>query len=135
MGTSGLVLAQVPEQERARELWLQHAAGKIIFEDIRGYALRKLDPALPNVARLAAIKAIDDTVYGLMMVADGVTGALASEKHSVSVKLTVSLSDRLEGEEIERIDLSKGDGMCMGYHGWHEGDFGEEPLLDTEASA
>jgi hypothetical protein len=28
---------------------------------------------------------------------------------------------------IDEIDLQDGDGMCMGIHGWREGDFGEHP--------
>jgi hypothetical protein len=26
------------------------------------------------------------------------------------------------------VDLRQGDGMCMGYHGWLEGDYGKHPV-------
>ena len=29
---------------------------------------------------------------------------------------------------VAELELSDGDGMCMGYHGWLEGDFGEDPV-------
>lgn len=32
-----------------------------------------------------------------------------------------------EWEAIRELDLFEGDGMCVGYHGWMEGDFGENP--------
>lgn len=49
-----------PSKPRALELWLQHAAGFILFES--------------------------------------------------------------------ELDLRQGDGMCIGYHGWREGDFGKHPI-------
>ena len=38
-------LVDPPTEPRARELWLQHAAGFIIFEDVRRYAMERIDPA------------------------------------------------------------------------------------------
>lgn len=29
---------------------------------------------------------------------------------------------------IDELDLANGDGMCLGYHGWREGDFGADPV-------
>ncbi len=48
----------------------------ILFEDVRAYALEQIDPKLPPDVRAAAEKSIDDAVYGLMMVIDGVNGFL-----------------------------------------------------------
>lgn len=31
-------LAPVPPERRERDLWLQHAAGFVLFEDVRNYA-------------------------------------------------------------------------------------------------
>lgn len=39
-------LLDPPPEPRARELWLQHAAGLIVFEDVRRYAIDQIDPAL-----------------------------------------------------------------------------------------
>jgi hypothetical protein len=100
MSTSDFVLGQPPHSEGRRELWLQHVAGFILFEDVRNYAVARLDPGLDATARAAALKAIDDAVYGLMTI-----------------------------ESIASLPLRDGDGMCMGFHMWCEGDFGRDPVL------
>jgi hypothetical protein len=124
-------LAEPPSDPRARALWLQHAAGFIFFEDVRGYAMQRIDPTLPEQAQAAVRKGIDDAVYGLMMVIDGVTGALSNAAHTVSIDVVVRLQARSEcGDPLTQseVDLGQGDGMCMGYHGWREGDFGKDPV-------
>ena len=64
MATSDYELVSPPDRDRARELWIQHAAGLPSGEMQQQYAL----------------------------------------------------------------DLSEGDGMCMGIHGWLESDFGKDPV-------
>src|SRR5262249_734659 len=116
-----------PREPRALELWLQHAAGFILFRDVREYARERLAPGLSPVAREAALKAIDDTLYGLMMVADGVTGTLRSDNASVSIPFRVILQ---QGDRIvSELNLADGDGVCMGFHGWLKGDFGSDPVV------
>lgn len=133
MSTSDFKLAAPPSEDRERELWLQHAAGFILFEDVREYARDQLDPNLDPAAREAAERAIDDTLYGLMMVIDGVTGGLANDEMCVRLKIAVELVRRSAGQEntIEQVDLQDGDGMCMGYHRWLEGDFGRDPVASA----
>lgn len=128
MASWQLELQPPPHGERSIELWLQHAAGRIIFEDVRGYALDQVDPSLSSEARAAAEKAINDTVYGLMMVIDGVTGALSNSDQAVELSVAVQLRDRKSDSVIAEIDLKEGDGMCIGYHGWLEGDYGEDQI-------
>jgi hypothetical protein len=123
-----LELQSPPSDERSFELWLQHAAGRIIFEDMRGYARERIDPKLSSEAQAAAEKAINDAVYGLMMVIDGVSGTLRNDQQSVELSVVVSLLNRNSGEVAAQIDLREGDGMCMGYHGWLEGDYGEDAV-------
>jgi hypothetical protein len=136
MSSSDFVLGPAPTGRR-RELWLQHAAGFILFEDVRGYAIENLDPTLDEAARAAALKAIDDTVYGLMMVIDGVTGSLVNAEYALSLRTIVRLTKRgTEPDEcIDQLDLFHGDGMCMGFHGWLEGDFGKDPVVDSKSNS
>jgi len=133
MATHNYQLAGPPESKRARELWLQHAVGFIVFEDIRRYALDKIDPHLAPEVHQAVQKGIDDAVYGLMMVIDGVTGALSndSERVELSVVARHVMKDKqgVSGAVINELDLASGDGMCMGYHGWLKGDFGTAPVV------
>ena len=41
-----------------------------------------------------------------------------------------------DGDNLEdEVDLVLGDGMCMGYHGWREHDFGEMPIVRPSEDA
>jgi hypothetical protein len=135
MSSSAFTLGPRPDSERRRELWLQHAAGFILFEDVRGWALQRLDPNLDATARTAALKAIDDTVYGLMMVIDGVSGGLGDPDYRIHLQTRVCLRRNASGEIIDSLDLARGDGMCTGYHGWLQGDFGKDPVVISEAGS
>jgi hypothetical protein len=138
MATHDYQLADPPESERARALWLQHAAGFILFEDIRRYAVDRIDPHLAPEARVAVQKGIDDAVYGLMMVIDGVTGALSNDSGRVELSIVakhVRTDKKQDGAIMSQLDLAKGDGMCMGFHGWVSGDFGDNPVATPKASA
>ncbi len=116
-------LADPPLAPRARELWLQRAAGRILIRDSRDYARSRLPESLSESERSAALAAIDDALYGLMMIADGVTGALRSDRFEVTV--TVHARLRGDNEVLSEMNLAEGDGMCMGVHAWLEGDFGD----------
>lgn len=131
MATWQYELVEAPTAPRARELWLQHAAGFILFEDVRRHAIERIDPALSDEVRAAVQKGINDAVYGLMMVIDGVTGALSNATHTVYIDFMVRLASRSTagiGDVLSEINLGMGDGMCMGYHGWLTGDFGEHAI-------
>ena len=77
------------------------------------------------------MKAIDDAVYGLMMVIDGVSGAINNDTHTVELSVAVKLLDRETEDVIGGIDLGDGDGMCMGYHEWIDGNFGEDVVATS----
>ncbi len=128
MASWQLELQIPPPGQRELELWLQHAAGRILFEDVRAYALERIEPTLSDEARTAARKGVDDALYGLMMVLDGVTGAIANEALQVELATQVKLTRRESREVVAEVDLEAGDGMCMGYHGWLDGDYGECPV-------
>lgn len=127
MDLPDLKLTDFPADSRSRELWLQHAAGHILFRDVRDYAVQRLDPSLSPEARAAAIKAANDALYGLMMILDGVTGGLENDSSKVSLRMIAELTAMDSAEVVHSLDLLDGDGMCMRYHGWQEGDFGELP--------
>lgn len=132
MSTDQHELAPPPADSRARELWLQHAAAFILFEDVRLYALARVDPDLEPAARAAVEKGIDDAIYGLMMVADGVTGSLVGGPDRVELNILAryTRTDGVPREDVvETLSLADGDGMCMGFRGWRDGDFGEVPVV------
>jgi hypothetical protein len=123
-------LTSPPDQPQRREIWLQHAASFILFEDVRRYARDRLDPSVDAATRATAERAIDDTLYGLMMVIDSVTGSLRNPQNRVELRVTARLVRRADGhaEPVEELDLADGDGMCMGYHEWIAGNFGKDPV-------
>ena len=128
MASGDFVLAEPPADPHARQLWLQHAAGLILFEDVRGYARSLVDANAPENERAAAFAAIDDTVYGVMRVIDGIPGPFRGNGRSISLQTRVHLESEIDGHLEEELDLGAGDGMAIGFHGWLEGDFGESPL-------
>jgi hypothetical protein len=131
MSTFQYDLVQPPTTEQRRDLWLQHAAGFVLFQDVREYAIDKIDPSLSPDARTAALKGIDDAVYGLMMVLDGISRTLSNSTFAVRLKVAAQLLQRApsgDGNLIAEVDLAEGDGMCVGYHGWLKGEFGEDQI-------
>jgi hypothetical protein len=132
MSSSAYRLAQPPKEPRELELWLQHAAGFILFQDMREYAMQRVDPGLSADALAAVETGIDDAVYGMMMILDGVTGGLSNQAQCLSVSAKVELTDRASQDVLHEIQLADGDGMCMGYHRWRDGDFGAIPIVGPQ---
>ncbi len=124
------ILNNPPKDERERELWLQNVAGFLIFENVRNYSINKIPKTINEENRKEIIKGIDNAIYGLMMIMDGVTGALENENYSVRIENKILLEQN--GKRILEIDTLESDGMCMGFHGWIENDFGDIKILSEE---
>ncbi len=90
--------------------------------------LARLDPKANPAERRAAMTAIDDTMYGPMMVLDGVTGVLRDSERSVVMKTLIQLR---HGDDVVAEMDAAGEGMCMGYHGWMDGSFGDDPVVSS----
>ncbi|VEH20655.1 Uncharacterised protein [Chryseobacterium nakagawai] len=120
-------LANPPSDERDRELWMQHGAGYIIFENIRKYAIGKIPTEIDETLREAHLKTIDNTIYGMMMQMDGVFNPLENENYRLALESHIVLYK--EDEIIEELNTIDGDGMCMGFHGWIENDFGSDEIV------
>jgi hypothetical protein len=120
-------LANPPNDPRRADLWLNHAIGYALVRDIRDYAKEKIDPNLSSDAKAAANKAIDDALYGVMMVLDGVPERFQNDRFSVAIESQMVLYD---GEQVA-IRTDSFEGFCMGYHGWLEGDFGADPIVES----
>lgn len=123
-------LAPPPAEPRELELWLQHAAGLILCRDVRSYARERIATDTTPAERAAAEKAVDDALYGLMMVLDGVTGSLANDTYHVRLNTQVALYRAEADKPCAVVDLAGGDGMCMACHGWLENDFGDKPVVE-----
>jgi len=120
-------LASPPIEDRTRELWLQHAAGYIIFRDMKGYAVNNIPADTDDDTRKKIIDGIEDTIYGMMMMMDGVVGTLKNDDYTIKIESNILLER--DGLTIRNINTFYGDGMCMGFHDWKEGDFGEDKIV------
>ncbi len=114
--------------------WLQDAAGWILVHRVRSYAVSRIDPALAPEGRAAVEKGIDDTLYGLMMLLEGVSeslsGAHASREDAMEEIRLVLLARHVtcafaKDERVvqQELNLNETHELCMGIHGWLEGDF------------
>lgn len=134
MATFNYTLANPPGDGRERDLWLQHAAGFTIMENVRQEAIRQLPSTLSDDARAAALDAIDATIYQLMALIDGVSVGLRNDVYSIDLRMLAQLrrwdSASNTNDIVEQMDLRDGDGMSIGVHGWMEGDYGRTPIVD-----
>ena len=72
-----------------------------------------------------------------MMVIDGVSGGLSNANHSVYIDFVARLAKRKNSSDdalLSEVNVREGDGMCMGYHGWLEGNFGKYPVAVPQLS-
>jgi hypothetical protein len=83
MSVAEYQLVSPPPEARARELWIQHAAGFVFIEDVYRAALFDLPPNLAKNERALAEQAVRKTLYCLMQVIDGVTGGLKNAHERV----------------------------------------------------
>ncbi len=60
------------------------------------------------------------------MVIDGVTGELRGADRAMQLAVKARLIE--DGAVTDEFDLREGDGFCMGFHGWRDGDFGDWPV-------
>ena len=131
MATYERTLSQPPKDRRELELWIQNAAGLILIEDVRNYAIEQLESNLASDARTAALQAIDHAIYGMLMVIDGVSGELANAQHRVGLAVAAQLTELDSEKTIAEVNLADGDGMCIGYHQWLQGDFGRQSPIEN----
>jgi hypothetical protein len=89
-------LTNPPIDERSKELWLQHTAGFIIFQDMRNYAIDRIPLDTNEETKEKIISGIDDSIYGLMMIMDGVTGSLENDNYSVRLENKILLEKNNE---------------------------------------
>ena len=65
------------------------------------------------------------------MIMDGVVGTLKNDEYRVTIESNIILEKN--GEKIQSINtFTDGDGMCMGFHSWKDGDFGEDDVVVIE---
>jgi hypothetical protein len=118
----------LPEEAHARLIHLSNVFGRVLFDTARSPS-PKSGESLPKTANTDAAAVVDRTLYGALQVLDGVTPSIGNEDLDVEFVLIARVSDRVTGQVIDEIELGpNGEGLCMGFHGWVEGDFGSVPV-------
>lgn len=113
-----------PTDEHARWIKMGHFFGKTLMDNVKGYAKKNINSNCSVEERLAAEKAISDTLYGFMMLLDGVIDSSIDKDHRVEFALIARVFDQNTREYLEEIELAPdGDGLCMGIHMWEDGEF------------
>jgi hypothetical protein len=101
-----------------------HLFGKTLMSNVKEHAKEKINSNCSVEERLAAEKAISDTLYGFMMLLDGVIDSSIDKEHGVEFALIARVFDQNTREYLEEIELAPdGDGLCMGIHMWEDGEF------------
>jgi hypothetical protein len=114
-----------PEDPRDRELEAENTFGMHLFMHVRDAALERIPAGLSAECRLAAARAIDDTIYQMLALLDGVPGRAVGPEAVAEYVLSVHLKRR-GSNSVETFGLAPGgDGLCMGFAGWREGKFGD----------
>lgn len=119
----------VPEDSSERCLWMQSMTGLMLMTRVRQSVITDLPADLGDVARAAACKAVDDTLYSLMMLVDGIFAPVrdTAGKIGFEVDLVGRLVEPETGRVLHTESLHDGEGACAWLVGWLEGDY--EDLL------
>jgi hypothetical protein len=68
---------------------------------------------------------VDDVLYGVIQILDGVTRPIGNDRLDMQLVLSARLRDKGSSEVREVVELGpNGEGLCMGFAAWVEGDFG-----------
>ena len=80
---------------------------------------------MPEAVRGDAEKLVDDALYAVMQILDGVVSPIGNDQVAIELVLSARLRDKVSGEVTEVVELgANGEGLCMGFAGWVEDDFG-----------
>lgn len=119
----------VPEDPQERSLWMQEMTGLMQMTRVRQSVINDLPDDLSAVARAAACKAVDDTLYSLMMLVDGIFAPVrdAADKIGFDVDIVGKLVEPGTGRVLHTESLHDGEGACTWLVGWLEDDYGDLP--------
>ena len=120
-------IGEIPESEHDRLIHLSNAFGKLLFETVRTPS-RGRTRSLDESVRAQVEDLLDKQLYSILQILDGVTYPIRNEDVAVEFVLTARLRRRGDSEVTAEVQLGlDGEGLCMVYDGWLEGDFGAVP--------
>ena len=120
-------IGEIPESEHDRRIHLSNAFGKLLFETVRTPS-RGRTRSLDESVRAQVEGLLDKQLYAILQILDGVTYPIRNEDVAVEFVLTARLRRRGDSEVTAEVQVGlDGEGLCTGYEGWLEGDFGAVP--------
>jgi hypothetical protein len=124
MRLNELDIGPLPEDAHARLIHLSNVLGRVLFDSVRNPA-RERAQAMPEGVRREAEMLVDDVLYGVAQILDGVTRPIGNDRLDMQLVISARLRYKGSGEVGEVVELGpNGEGLCMGFAGWVEGDFG-----------
>ena len=114
-----------PKEPDGRWVRAGHAFGRHLMQFSRDYALDLIPKGASASERAIAEQAASNAIYGFLMMLDGVSVGKVDEDLWLRLRLTASVDGSGGDEPLEQFELApEGDGLCVAFHGWVEGDFG-----------
>jgi hypothetical protein len=121
---TGFDVGPIPEDAHARLIHLSNAFGRLLFETVRA-STREAATSIPDTRQTQLDELLDAQLYAVLQLIDGVTVPIGNDRIRVEFVLKARLRERENDKVIEEVELGPdGEGLCMGYHGWVDGDFG-----------
>ncbi len=123
----GTAYDQWPTSPHSRWVQVGNTFGRHLMAAAKEYAFDRISESVPAADREIAQRAALDAIYGMMMLLDGVADSEIDAAHRVEYVLLAHVREITESyDTVEEFELAPdGDGLCIGFHGWVEGDFGK----------
>ncbi len=103
-----------------------HTFGHLLMTHARDDALQQLPETTGAEARDIAAKAVNDALYNVMMILEGVAGVQIGGDRSLEFALVARVRESEQPYRIvEEFELAPNgeEPACMGFHLWKDGDF------------
>jgi hypothetical protein len=117
-------LGRIPEDEHARLIYLSNVFGRLFVEMARSPAHERA-ALLPQEVRQEVISIVDSALYAVVQILDGVIDPIRNDQLDLEFALLARLRETSSGSTVDEVELGpSGEGLCIGFHGWVERDFG-----------
>jgi hypothetical protein len=71
------------------------------------------------------ISIVDSALYAVVQILDGVIDPIRNDQLDLEFALLARLRETSSGSTVDEVELGpSGEGLCIGFHAWVEGDFG-----------
>src|SRR5262245_9745779 len=97
-------IGPIPSDAHDRLIHLSNVFGRVLFETARDPARRRAS-ALPEASRDEALALVDDVLFAVVQVLDGVTRPIGNDQVGLELVLSARLRDKTTGDVSEVVEL------------------------------